>query len=214
MFYKIKYSELYAVDICIMEGDLAKEGAAEALYKAVKSEGLEVDILVNNAGGGYVGEFVTGDLKRYEELLQLNIHTVTTLCRLFGKEMKKRREGHILNVASTGAYHPGPYTAMYYATKAFVLSLSEALFVELKPYGVTVSSLCPGATKTGFAKAAGRADSKMAMNPRKVAETGYLGLMQNKRVIFPSLASQLFVKIPRQAASNLISSYQKNLSKK
>lgn len=210
---KKEIQELYAVDVCIIEGDLAQKGAGEALYKAVKSQGLEVDILVNNAGAGYVGEFALGSINQYEELLQLNIHALTMLSRLFGRKMKERRKGRILNVASTGAYHPGPYTAVYYATKAYVLSLSEALFVELKPFNVTVSALCPGATKTGFAKAVGRKDSKIAMSPRKAAEMGYIGLMQNKRVILPSFSSKMFVKIPRGIAGYLIGNYQRILSK-
>jgi short-subunit dehydrogenase len=125
--------------------------------------------------------------------------------------MIKNKHGKILNVASTGSYHGGPYTAVYYATKAYVLSLTEALQTELKPYGITVSVLCPGATQTEFAKRAGRKDAGIAMAAKNVAEIAFKGLMKDKKIIIPGVRNKLFIKIPRKWASQMVGRYQKTL---
>lgn len=191
--------------------DLGEAGSGALLYKEVKALGFQVDILVNNAGAGYVGEFCEKDVAVDEQIMALNMMSLTVLTKHFAKEMKERGQGKILNVASTGAYHPGPYTAVYYGTKAYVLSLSEALHRELKPYGVTVSALCPGATKTNFAKSAGKEDTKIAMSPVFVAQEAYKGLVKNKRVIVPGIQNRLFIKLPRHLASFFVGRYQSKL---
>ncbi len=191
--------------------DLSTKEAATMIYKQVKEKGLRVDILVNNAGAGIVGEFCEYSLEKDLELIQLNMVSLTLLTKYFAKEMKERGSGKILNVASTGAYHPGPYTGLYYATKAYVLSLSEALYSELKPYHVRVSSLCPGATKTAFAKAAGRENASFAMTASFVAEKAYKGLIKGKRTIVPGMLNKLFIKLPRPLGAYFIGRYQNSL---
>lgn len=205
---KLRSSKVY-----IINKDLSEPDAGETLFQEIKDLGLQVDILINNAGAGYVGLFHEKELAEDLKMMQLNMGTLTVLTKLFAAEMAKRRNGKILNVASTGSYHPGPFTAVYYATKAYVLSLTEALAIELKPYGVTVSALCPGATKTEFAKRAGKRDSSAAMDARDVARAAFSGLSKNKITIIPGLGNKLFVKLPRYLASCMIAKYQQGLSK-
>lgn len=156
---KQELEEKYNVKVHVCEVDLSNEEGVKLLYDKVKALGEEVEILINNAGAGYVGEFTNEPRERDLQIIQLNMTSLTLLTKYFAQEMIQKQKGKILNVASTGSYHPGPYTAVYYATKAYVLSLSEALNIELKEYGITVSALCPGATKTNFAKAAGKEDA-------------------------------------------------------
>ena len=191
--------------------DLSLPNAGVQLYKEVKKDGIVVDILVNNAGAGYVGEFKNINYKQHEEILRLNIESMTQLTYLFGKDMCTRKSGKILNIASTGGYHSGAYTALYYATKAYVLSLSEALNREMKPYGVGVSVICPGATRTNFSKRAGRKDSKISMSPEFVAKKAIRGVCKNKRVIIPGFRNKLFVKLPRNVAGYFVARYQNKL---
>ncbi len=197
--------------VVICKQDLSQAGAGAALYLWIKQQQLSVDILINNAGAGYVGEFCECSATKIEELMTLNMTSLTELTYEFAKEMKRRRRGKILNVASTGSYHPGAYTAVYYATKAYVLSLSEALYKELKPYGVTVSSLCPGATATQFAKSAGRVDAGFAMSAEFVAKKAFEGLQKGKKVIIPGIQNKLLIKVPRSIAAYFVARYQQKL---
>lgn len=196
--------------IVLITQDLSEETAARSIYETVIEKKLKVSFLINNAGAGYAGEFWEASDEKIMELTSLNIVQLTLLTKYFAKDMKLAGKGKILNVASTGAYHPGAYIGVYYATKAYVLSLSEALYEELRPYGVTVSSLCPGATLTGFQKASGRKDTKLAMKPEFVANKAYIGLMKNKKVIVPGLRNKFMVKIPRAIGIQVIKRYQKS----
>ena len=196
--------------IVLITQDLSKETAAKNIYETVIKENLKVSLLINNAGVGYAGEFWSASDEKIMELITLNMTQLTLLTKYFAKDMKVVGKGKILNVASTGAYHPGAYIGVYYATKAYVLSLSEALYEELKPYGVTVSSLCPGATLTGFQKASGRKDTKLAMKPEFVANKAYIGLMKNKKVIVPGLRNKIMIRVPRTIGTQLIKKYQKS----
>lgn len=196
--------------IVLITQDLSKETAAKNIYETVIKENLKVSLLINNAGVGYAGEFWSASDEKIMELTTLNMTQLTLLTKYFAKDMKAVGKGKILNVASTGAYHPGAYIGVYYATKAYVLSLSEALYEELKPYGVTVSSLCPGATLTGFQKASGRKDTKLAMKPEFVANKAYIGLMKNKKVIVPGLRNKIMIRVPRTIGTQLIKKYQKS----
>ena len=197
--------------VVICKQDLSQAGAGIALYSWVKQQGFLVDVLINNAGVGYVGEFCECSATKIEELMTLNMTSLTELTYAFAKEMKVRKQGKILNVASTGSYHPGAYTAVYYATKAYVLSLSEALCKELKPYGVIVSSLCPGATATQFAKSAGRANAGFAMSAEFVAKKAFVGLQKGKQVIVPGVQNKLLIKVPRAIAAYFVARYQQKL---
>lgn len=196
--------------IVLITQDLSQETAAKNIYETVIKEKLKVSLLINNAGVGYAGEFWSASDEKIMELITLNMIQLTLLTKYFAKDMKVVGKGKILNVASTGAYHPGAYIGVYYATKAYVLSLSEALYEELKPYGVTVSSLCPGATLTGFQKASGRKDTKLAMKPEFVANKAYIGLMKNKKVIVPGLRNKIMIRVPRAIGTQIIKRYQKS----
>lgn len=208
---KQKMEEKYKVAVYIFEKDLSKTGSAEELYRQVKSNNINVDILINSAGFGYVNEFINEELSKDAEMMNLNINSLTILTKLCGKEMAERKHGKILNVASTGAYHPGPYTAVYYASKAYVLSLTEAIAHELKEYNVTVTALCPGATKTNFCRREGKKDNPKAKTPQFVAKKGYDALMKGKGNIIPGIENKLLVMIPRKIAAPFIGKYQRSL---
>lgn len=208
---KVDFEKKYGIKVSVFKKDLSQRNSATELFNEVKAENIQIDILINNAGAGYVGEFLEENLEKDESIMELNMNSLTILTKLFAKEMVKRRSGKILNVASTGSYHPGPYTAVYYATKAYVLSFTEALAVELKPYNVKVSALCPGATKTNFSKSAGKEDNPTAMKPSYVAKKAYNGLMNNKTTIIPGLQYKAFVMLPRKLVTPLIGKYQKSL---
>lgn len=208
---KSELSEEYKVEVNIFAKDLSNKEDVKELHEEVAAKGITVDILINNAGAGYVGEFIKEDYERDENIMQLNMNALTYLTKVFAKDMVRRKKGSILNVASTGSYHPGPYTAVYYATKAYVLSFTEALSEELKQYNITVSALCPGATKTNFSKNAGKKDNSNAMSPQFVAQKGYEGLMKNKGTIIPGFQYKLFVLLPRKLVTPFIGRYQRNL---
>ena len=206
-----KIVSVYKVQTWIFELDLEKEHAVEQLYAETKDKCNTIDILVNNAGYGYVGEFLSGRKGCIDGMINVNMRVLTHLISCYAKDMKEKGEGHILNVASTGSYHPGPYTAVYYATKAYVLSLSEALSEEFKPYGIIVSAVCPGATRTQFSKRAGRRENKFAMSPEYVAKKAIQGLVRKKRVIVPKFIYKCFIRIPRRIATFFIGRQQKKL---
>ncbi|HQR36900.1 MAG TPA: SDR family oxidoreductase [Blastocatellia bacterium] len=171
-----------------IEADLSAADAPERIAAAVQSEGLTIDALINNAGFGLYGPFAETDLSRELEMIALNVTALTHLTKLFLPGMLERRKGWIMNVASTAAFQPGPLMAVYYATKAYVLSFSEALHRELSGSGVAVSALCPGPTATGFVDAAGMHKSKLfkravVMSSMDVATIGYRGLMRGKSVV-------------------------------
>lgn len=149
----------------VVAEDLSKPGAGERLEAKVKALGLQVDFLVNNAGFGSAGRFLDLELPTELEMIDLNCRTLVELCHRFGRAMRERKTGRILNIASTAGFQPGPFMATYYATKAFVLSFSEALAHELKDTGVTVTCHCPGATATQFSGRAGLDDSRLFRRP-------------------------------------------------
>jgi short-subunit dehydrogenase len=160
--------------------DLGRPGAARELFDFTRGEGLEIEFLINNAGFGLYGEHVDLDLTRLHQMLQVNVGALAELCLLCGAEMKRRKSGRILNVASTAAYQPTPYLAAYGASKSFVLSFSEALAMELADHGVTVSCVSPGPTDTAFfgdMEARGAASGHFAKSRRQDArEVARIGL--------------------------------------
>jgi len=167
--------------------DLSEAGATAELMADIENAGEEIELLVNNAGFGLIGRFAELDAERQREMVDLNIGSLTELCRAVAPQMIARKRGAILNVASTAAFQPGPKMAVYFATKAYVLSLSEALHEELKPYGIKVSCLCPGPTRTEFGDVAGFAGNgvfdQIAMSARDVVEIGLKGLDRNRAVV-------------------------------
>lgn len=176
--------------------DLGVNGAAERIYQKTVQQGLVIDVLVNNAGIGMVGEAVANEREKEEKMLQVNIQALTQLCAYFLKDMYRRGRGKVLNVASVGAFMPGPYTAAYYASKAYVASYSRALRYEAAGKGVQVCTLYPGSTKTQFFKRAGTPTPFWAMSPDKVAKAAYKGLMKNREMIVPGSINRFLRFIP------------------
>lgn len=176
---------LHKITPHVLAEDLSKPGAAARLYDAVKAKGLEVSSLVNNAGYGSTGAFLDLPVEQEAEMVQLNCTALLELCHRFGHDMRARKTGRILNIASTAGFQPGPYMATYYATKAFVVSFSEALAHELRDSGVTVTCHCPGATATEFAGRAGNDSSRLFQRPgiakaEDVAAHAYEAMLQGE----------------------------------
>lgn len=177
-----------------VEIDLSEPGAAAALMADVERKGETVDLLVNNAGFGLTGRFAEQDPARLRQMIDLNCGTLTELCRAVATQMVERRSGAILNVASTAAFQPGPGMAVYFATKAYVLSFTEALHEELRRSGIKVSALCPGPTATEFGEVAGfrRPIPKIAIaDSQSVVRAGLRGLDRNKAVVIPGMLNKL-----------------------
>ena len=169
----------------------------------VEANGETVELLVNNAGFGLIGRFAELDAARQRQMIDLNVGTLTDLCRAVAPHMIARKSGAILNVASTAAFQPGPKMAVYFATKAYVLSLSEALHEELKPHGVKVSCLCPGPTRTEFGEVAGLW-RQSPVRPRcdgraRGGRAGLKGLKRNRAVVVPGSSTSS----ARQARASL-----------
>jgi short-subunit dehydrogenase len=176
-----------------VEIDLSAKGSTAALVADLESAGESVSLLVNNAGFGAYGRFDESEPERLRQMVDLNCSSLTELCRAFLPSMIKRREGAILNVASTAAFQPGPYMAVYFATKAYVLSLTEALHEEAKPFGVKVSALCPGPTRTEFGSVAGFTSGRfdaLGMESEPVVRMGLDGLERNKAVVIPGMLNK------------------------
>jgi len=184
----------------VFAADLAAPGAAAKLIGDVEALGFEIETLINNAGFGLAGRFEALPLDRQTAMIDLNVRVLTELCRLVLPGMQARRRGFLLNVASTAAFQPGPNMAVYYASKAYVLSLTEALHEEAKGTGVHVTALCPGPTATEFFDVAGAADgklAKLAVQPKAVAEAGLVGVARNKAIVVPGRMNKITSQAPR-----------------
>lgn len=188
--------------------DLSKKDAAAKLMADVAANGEEVELLMNNAGFGLIGKFAELDAKRLRQMIDLNVATLTDLCRAVAPQMIARKSGGIINVASTAAFQPGPKMAVYFATKAFVLSLSEALHEELKPHGVHVTCLCPGPTRTEFGDVAGFGGNGMfdrvAMESPAVVKAGLEGLDKNRAVVVPGAVNKIGAASTRFAPRSVV----------
>ena len=193
---KGRIQEAYNVPVYVFEQDLTAIGAAEKLYEKVEQEQLAVTVLINNAGFGLVGATDEIDLHRDEQMIAINVVNLVSLSKLFLAKMYGRDSGKILNVASTGAFQPGPYTSTYFASKAFVLSYSRAIRYEAKARGVQVSTLCPGATKTDIFSREGTKTPANAMPAEKVALIAFHGLERNKEAIIPGIKNRLLQMFP------------------
>lgn len=172
----------YGIEVFTISADLSLPDAAWRIYDTCKDKGYHVDYLINNAGFGGQGDFARERTMEQDlSMIAVNIETPTRLCKLFLPEFIKRGFGKVLNVSSTAATMPGPLQAVYYATKAYVTSWSNALWRELQGTGVTVTALMPGAMQTGFADTGGLTDTKLfanAVDPQKVAQDGYNGMLK------------------------------------
>ena len=204
--------EDYKIKVLTVAIDLSVDNSCEKVFKFVEENNLIVDNLINNAGIGSFGFFHETEEGFEERIIDLNIVTLTKLTKYFLKGMIERRDGGILNVASTAAFVGGPKMAMYYSTKAYVLSLTEALHDEAKDFGVRVSCLCPGPVKTTFQEKAGIKKSegakKYLMEASKVAEEGYGGFIKGKAIIVPGFKNKILVignkLIPRAISRKIV----------
>lgn len=195
----------FGIETKVIVKDLADDGAPAEIFDALRETAISV--LVNNAGFGLAGPFLKSDLEPQIRMMQVNMTALVRLTRLFAPPMVARNAGRILNVASVAAFLPGPYIAIYYATKAFVHSFSVALGEELAGTGVTVTALCPGSTRTEFHDRAGMKPTMRKgpmMNARTVAEAGYRGLMRGKSVVVPGATNKTVCGLLKIAPEKLV----------
>ncbi len=188
--------EKQRVKVLVLPKDLARPGAAVEIFQELKTAQVEIDVLVNNAGFGANGRFAQLDWQRHADLLQVNVTALLQLTHLFLPAMLARRSGKILNVASTAAFVPGPFQAMYYASKSFVHSFTQALAEELSGTGVTVTGVYPGVTRSQFHARAGigeRPTNFIMMEAGTVAEIGYRGLLAGKRFVVTGLRNKALI---------------------
>lgn len=185
----------------VIDCDLSRDKASEFLFAKVRELGLSVDILINNAGFGLVGEFDGMEASRLENMMRLNMVALTLLTRLFGHEMKKRKHGWILQIASVGAFQPCPYFAVYAATKAYVLSFGEAIAHEYKEHGVTVTTVYPGFTRTEFMDVAGMKlegrINKKGMTAAQVAQIAVTALIKGKATCIPGWSNWIMAVLTK-----------------
>ena len=191
----------FRVKTLVVARDLSKPTAVDEIYEEVSAASMSIDVLVNNAGFPVYGRFVDTDWQTELDMLQVNVVALTALTKLFVRGMVERRNGRILNLASTAAFVPGPLMAVYYASKAYVLSFSQALANELQGTGVTVTALAPGPTRTGFQKRGVMEDSRLVRgqiaDAKSVAAAGYRGMMRGKTIVIPGFSNKLIPWVAR-----------------
>lgn len=205
----INFKEKFDIFVTTIVKDLSISTAPSEIFSELQKADIEVDILVNNAGFGTYGLFNETSLVSELEMLQVNLVCLTHLTKLFLKEMVKKGKGKILNVASAAAFQPGPLMAVYFATKAYILSFSEAIANELEDTGVTVTVLCPGSTISAFHERTGMAGSKLLkgqkmMTSETVAQIGYDALMRGQTIVIPGFVNKILTKIVRFFPRNLV----------
>jgi short-subunit dehydrogenase len=193
----------------VLVADLAKPEAAQRIVDELRARAIDVGVLVNNAGFGLAGPFSETDLAKELEMIQVNVVALTQLTKLLLPAMVARRRGRVLNLASTAAFQPGPLMAVYYATKAYVLSFSEAIADELRDSGVTVTALCPGPTETGFADIANMTASRLfnlakPMSSADVARAGYEAMKRGRRVVIPGIKNKLLTQSVRVSPRRMV----------
>jgi len=199
--------------------DLAQPPAPKFLFDQLQREGIAIDILINNAGYGAFGDFAQMPEEEIRGQIDLNITALTQLAQLFLPAMLARHSGRIMNVASTAAFQPGPLMAVYYASKAYVLSFSEAIANEVRNSGVTVTCFCPGATHTGFAKRAGTEKSRLfkqlgAMSAEKVALDGYRAVMEGRTLAISGAHNWLVAQSTRFAPRKMVTAISRWVAEK
>lgn len=205
----IELERAYSISVTNLAIDLSEKGSADKLWEA--TNGKRVDALINNAGFGDFHSLITADWKKLESMIQLNISTLTRLSQLAAIDMKKNKSGHILNVASIASFIPGPGMAAYFATKAYVLSFSEAIAQELKGAGVSVTALCPGPTSSGFSTAANMEKSPLMQGElptsKDVAGYGYKAMKKGKVLTVHGFKNKITAHVlPRILPRNIIRS--------
>jgi len=208
----------HRVKTLVVAKDLSRASAVDEIYEEVTAASMAVDVLVNNAGFPVFGLFSETDLQDELEMLQVNVVALTALTKLLLKGMVERRAGRILNLASTAAFLPGPLMAVYYASKAYVLSFSQALANELQGTGVTVTALAPGPTRTGFQKRGVMEDSRLVQgqiaDAASVALAGYRGLMSGKTLVIPGFANKLIPWVGRLSPRGMVTRVVRRLQER
>lgn len=208
---------LFSVDVLIMTKDLSQINISEEIMTELN--GVQIEALVNNAGFGVFGVFHESDWQRQAQMLNLHVVTTTHLTRLVLGGMVKRGSGKILNLSSLAAFQPGPLMSLYYATKGYILSFSEAIANELKGTGVTVTALCPGPTKTAFQEvvASDSSENKIAFNmasAQDVAAYGYKAMMKGKSVAIPGGFNKILGTLPRFIPRNMATKIVRRIQEK
>jgi uncharacterized protein len=202
----------------VIPADLARPEAPEQIFSEIKRRGLRVDALVNNAGFGGYGAFTDTDLQTELQMIQVNITALTYLTKLVLPGMRERKRGRIMNVASTAGFLPGPFMAVYYATKAYVISFSEAIANELKGSGITVTCLCPGATETGFAKRADMEKSRLfkmgRMRSDDVARSGYRAMLKGKTLVITGTRNWLMMESLRFSPRKMVTAIARSVQER
>ncbi|WP_338814446.1 SDR family oxidoreductase [Bernardetia sp. Wsw4-3y2] len=211
-------TQSHDVKVQTYKADLSNTEEIENLYQQTQNDDIEISYLINNAGFGEYGNFIENDWEKLNSMMQLNMISLVHLTSLFSKDMISSKFGKIMNVASTAAFQPMPYFAVYAATKSFVLSFSEAIASELKDHGITVTALCPGLTGTGFVEAANMGESKFLdkakssmATPEEVAEYGYEAMMKGKTVAVHGMINSLMAQSARFLPRDLVTTIAKKV---
>ncbi len=216
---KTELEQKFKVKVFVIGKDLSEQNAAQQVYDETKKQNIQIDYLINNAGFGDFGMFVETDWNKELQMINLNITTLTQFTKLYLKDMVQRRKGRIMNVASTAAFQSVPTMAVYYATKAFVLSFSEAIDNEVSDKSISVTALCPGATESGFQAAAAMEESalvkgKKLPSSKEVAEYGYKAMMNGKTVAIHSVMNWLMANLVRFTPRALVVKITRKLQDK
>ena len=183
-----RLQEKYPVKITVLFSDLSRPDGAELLYEEIKKRGIRIDQLVNNAGAGKACRTTDADPELLQDLISLNVISVTMLCRLIGADMERQGYGKILNISSSAALFPDPFFNVYGPSKSFILALTEAMRGELAGSGVTVTALCPGPIRTGWAENAGKAYPVLAADPKRIARIGYRAMQRGAVRVLPTVS--------------------------
>lgn len=206
---KTELQNRYKISVFTISKDLAAANAAQEVYDETSRHNIQIDYLINNAGFGDFGMFTETNWDKELQMINLNITTLTQFTKLYLKDMVKRGNGKIMNVASTAAFQSGPTMAVYYATKAYVLSFSEAVDNEVKDKGVTITTLCPGATESGFQAAAAMEESNLVKgkklpSSKEVARYGYASMLKGKTVAIHGTLNYLMANSVRFTPRKLV----------
>lgn len=216
---KLELEEKYKISVYIIVKDLSLINAAQEVYNETTKQNISIEYLINNAGFGLFGMFYETDWDKELQMINLNITTLTTFCKLYLKDMVARGHGKIMNLASTAAFQPGPTMAIYYATKAYVLHFSEAINNEVRDKGITVTALCPGPTESGFLVAAELEESNLfkrgkVPTSKVVAEYGYKAMMKGKAVAIQGFKNAFLANSVRFAPRSLVVKITRKIQEK
>jgi short-subunit dehydrogenase len=213
---KTELERQFNITVYTLGKDLSSQRAAMEVFEETNKQNIQVDFLINNAGFGDFGMFAETDWKKELQMIDLNITTLTLLTKLYLQDMIQRKRGRIMNVASTAAFQSGPTMAVYCATKAYVLSFTEAVSNEVKNTGVTITALCPGATESGFQAAAAMEESQLVKGKKmptakEVAEYGYEAMMKGKAVAIHGMKNYILANSVRFLPRAIVLKVSRNI---